>query len=269
MSDETFGPFDREAEERKAAAEARRYFGVDGNERVDALACVSSGYVWTVRGIKRLVLEVVPDAELFGADAITSADTKIATIRLASSVYCDALARRPRATMTLAHELGHVVLCHPLAALARLTGAGSSAPRSSEVRRCETSAKLFASFFLLRPDFVERYSTAIQISQQFGVSIPAAEISLEKINKKRAKSRVLQGFAELKEHFGTSRKSGENESTISTLVDLASLREEDGTIWLPCTCTRGRGRPIGGGKYRCTNCGYVGELPDGDSCGEP
>jgi len=270
MADEKHGPLDPHVLERDAAAKARRWFGIDNDERVDVIACLTSGHVWTIGGPKRLVLEIESDREMCGTDALTSWDKERATIRVASSVYVDALARRPRATMTLAHELGHVVLCHSQHPLARVTGANRSTPRSIRVGRFEASANMFASLFLLRPDFVERYKTAREISERFGVSIAAAEICLERINKRLCKSRVVEGFYALKQDIGAVRIANHNNSGNAILGSSngsRSISEGDRQLGVRCICTRGWLVPSGGGKYRCDDCGYVGDLPDGDSYG--
>ena len=122
--------------ERKVADFVRKWLGVDSNTWIDVIKCLSLGRIWTVAGEKRLVLEIVSSSEIAssemrGVDAITINGKDIIIIKVTESVYKLALAGAARARMTLAHELGHAVLCHPGDALARVTGVSRSTPISS------------------------------------------------------------------------------------------------------------------------------------------
>jgi hypothetical protein len=159
--------------ERKIAYFVRKWLGVDNNSWIDVIEYLSLGRIWTVRGEKRLVLEIVSSSkiassEMHGVDAITINGKDVIIIKVTESVYKLALARVARARMTLAHELGHAVLCHPGDALARITGVSRSTPISPVARRFESEANRFAFYFLVKDELAQFCASPQSLSDRFG-----------------------------------------------------------------------------------------------------
>src|SRR5687768_13901484 len=98
------------AEVKQLAKRLRRYFGFSNGDRVDVLACLKRGTIWTVRGDERLVLRVHADSQMAGDDAVTSFEKGVVTITVKQSVYNAALMGVGRARNTISHELGHAVM---------------------------------------------------------------------------------------------------------------------------------------------------------------
>ncbi len=260
---------DRDAE-RKIADFVRKWFGIDEYTWVDVVKCITSGKIWTIKGVKRLVLEIVSasdaaSSEMLGVDAITISGKDLVVIKVAEQVYKDALAANKRARWTLAHELGHAVLCHPREALARITGAGRSTPMSSAVRKLEGEANRFASFFLVKEELAVECESVETLSDWFGVSLAVAENWFQGKSKNEARPRIISGFEKLLNDLNGKAKS----TGVSFAQSVASqeANSESSENGLPCYCTQGRLRPLACGKYKCDCCGRVIELPDGDSLG--
>jgi hypothetical protein len=261
----------QEGEERKIANLVRQWFGVDADVWIDIVECITRGKVWTVHGEKRLVLEIVCEhdrhtSEMLNVDALTLSNRESVIIKIMERVYRDAVAGARRARMTLAHELGHAVLCHPREALARLTGANRMTLTSPSVRKFEAEASRFAFCFLVKDELAQSCLSAADLADRFEVSVSSAEIWFLERRRAEEQPRVSGGFEALLRHL--------NNSVISTGVSFAQPRnpvrsEPDPELnGHPCTCTKGHLRPFGG-KYRCDSCGRIVELPDGDSCGSP
>src|SRR5271156_798809 len=108
------------------ASRTRAFLGVDGQKKVDVRRCLTFSRIRTVNGEKALSFEIVAPAdversEMRGLDALTINSPDKVTIKLKSQVHAGILSGRAADIFTLAHELGHVVLCHPREALARTT----------------------------------------------------------------------------------------------------------------------------------------------------
>lgn len=255
--------FDRGGQ-RQNAYFVRKWFSVDTNTWIDVIKCLTLGRIWTIAGEKRLVLEIVSSSDLAysemnGVDAITINRKEVVIIRITESVYKLALAGVARARMTLAHELGHAVLCHPGEALARITGVTRSTPISPAVRRFESEANRFAFYFLVKEELAQFCDSPQSLSESFGVSVLSAEIWFAERRENEARPRVISKFDSLLQEL-----NGKVKSTPSTR-DERQLGEQ--AAGFPCFCTKGRLKPSVGGKYECDSCHRVVELPDGDSFG--
>lgn len=252
------------------AAAIRKFFGISGTYFIDVVACFRSNEVWTVDGVKRLVLTIVADDQMIGTDAEYLSDTGRVFVKLKRSVFLDAVAGKTRARMTLAHELGHIVLGHQGRALARLTGANRDTPMSSIVETFERPAKAFASLFLVDRNLAQLCESAEQISRKFGVGEQAAQIVWEKLGKTRNRKKIIDGFIALSNQLSGARPpsssiTNDNAAPSANSNKLSALTE---SIFRPvCRCVVGRMRPGGGNKMYCEDCGYVGDPPDGDSYG--
>ena len=86
--------------------------------------------------------------------------------------------------MTLAHELAHGVM-HYGAAKHRVTGAtgATSFSRTNALELAEHQAKVFAAAFLIHDNQAGEFGSAQEISEEFGVSLQAAEIAFERLQR--------------------------------------------------------------------------------------
>lgn len=262
---------------RALATLLRKAFGVDEFEQVDILACLKSGWVQTICGKKRLVFEIVADQEMGGRDATAESGPGWARIRCKASVADQAARRIGRAVMTLAHELGHVVLDHRRATMARTTGATAS-DRPKYLRAFESSESLadrFAAYFLIREEFAEKYQSVEEIAGAFGVSLKAAQICFEKLQDKRAKPRIMSGFRSLLGELkggapSNSKVDGNSNGSPGNDNDRQTRSYDSGILLGVCPrCGRERNRRAMGNRFECLDCGCVGDqLADGDSFGD-
>lgn len=99
------------------------------------------------------------------------------TLYVHERVYADACRGGPRATFTVAHELGHIVLAH------RRTMNRAS---NSEIRPFENSewqANTFASEFLMPVATIVKFGlhSPGAIARHFNVSVQAAEVRLRRL----------------------------------------------------------------------------------------
>lgn len=104
-----------------------------------------------------------------------------ATLYIKDTVYDDACNGGTRATFTVSHEMGHVVLAHR-----RTINREAPGPiRSYE--NSEWQANTFASEFAMPLPTIEKLqlTTPAQIAGYFGVSMKAAEIRIEKLTGKK------------------------------------------------------------------------------------
>jgi Zn-dependent peptidase ImmA (M78 family) len=258
---------------RAHATALRRLFGVDGQEFIDVLACLKSGWLLTISGkMKRLVLEILTDDQMGSKDATADSGKDYAIIRCKASVAARAEARRGRDRMTLAHELAHIALDHTQMVEARETGA-SAATRSNIFRpfeSAESMADKLAAFFLIKRELAQKYKTAKEISDKFGVSLSAAQVCASQIERDTKNPNIIRGFAAILEELNKGRKI--TKSVIeSAKVETFKVREITVTIQRSgaiCIRCHGKIHPIGGNRFECEDCGIVdNHLQDGDSYG--
>ena len=200
-----------------------------------------------------------------GLDAATISSKDRAVIKALERIDKGARAGVSRDIFTLAHELGHVVYCHPREALARVTNATRSTPASPTVKRYEAEANNFASFFLVKDEFAQDCKTPSELCRRFGVSFSFAENWLRDRERTRERPRVIEGFEKLlRDLNGKSDPTGVSFPQASNGPEplIGGVPSS-----LPCYCTGGWLVSTCGGKYKCTNCQRVVELPDGDSFG--
>lgn len=118
-------------------------------------------------------LEVCEYSELRDDHGQTFPDDRL--IKLREDVYDGMHRRRGRDRFTAAHELGHLFL-HGGIGFARR-------PSTPDIKRyldSEWQADTFASAFLIDPARVNKYATAMQVSEAFGVSLEAAQVRFKK-----------------------------------------------------------------------------------------
>lgn len=104
-------------------------------------------------------------------------------IRIRRDVYESAINFDGRARMTLAHELGHLVLHKNAKPLHRAPSEYQVSGKIPAFANTEYQANVFASAFLVPEWIASEYRNPIELAQHCGVSLEAARISLEKTHK--------------------------------------------------------------------------------------
>jgi hypothetical protein len=136
------------------------------------------------------------DSEMADAEAYTEFNPPHIVVR--NSVYKLARRRDGRSRMTLAHELGHLVM-HPGVAKLRTDFARPSA-QINFFESAEWQANKFASLFLMPLHIVREFTSPGQIAESCHVSYQAAQI---RYNEIAHPSRQLPDcIAETIKHFG-------------------------------------------------------------------
>jgi hypothetical protein len=186
------------------AKKSRAWFGQGDAQYLDICECLTKEEIWTVYGVRRLVLEIKPDEEIGEEDAVTTYTAGTVTITVKQSCWNGAKRGQVRHRQTLAHELGHAVQGHAEmradAPMARRQGAAGkyiapkdrpSTYRSAEglpaSKSAEHQAKIFAPAFLINDRIAETLSSANEIALAFGISQQSAEIYFEQLTKHRNK----------------------------------------------------------------------------------
>ncbi|MCS3759337.1 ImmA/IrrE family metallo-endopeptidase [Bradyrhizobium centrosematis] len=136
--------------------------------------------------VSEFALVVRSDDEMGDAEAYTEFNP--AHIAVRGSVYQLALRNDGRSRMTLAHELGHLVM-HPGAAKLRSTSTLSEG-HLKYFESAEWQAKKFAALFLVPDHIALQFSNAEQLAASCHVSLQAAQIRFNETTPLR-KSRPL------------------------------------------------------------------------------
>ena len=129
----------------------------------------------------QFVLITRSDQEMGDAEAYTQFNPPHVVIK--NSVYQLARKRDGRSRMTLAHELGHLVM-HPGASKLR----SDFAPTHKSLRPFESAewqANKFASLFLMPSHVIREFTTPSQISESCQVSHWAAQIRFSELGVKK------------------------------------------------------------------------------------
>ena len=122
--------------------------------------------------VSEFALVVRSDNEMGDAEAYTEFNPVHIAVR--GSVYQLAMRNDGRSRMTLAHELGHLVM-HPGAAKLRSTSSSSDG-HLKIFESAEWQAKKFAALFLVPDHVALQFSTADQLATSCQVSLQAAQI---------------------------------------------------------------------------------------------
>ncbi|MFZ4289000.1 ImmA/IrrE family metallo-endopeptidase [Variovorax sp. HJSM1_2] len=106
------------------------------------------------------------------------------TLYIHEAVYADAVRGGPRATFTITHELGHILLAHRRTINREVPG--GSYPK---YENSEWQANTYAAEFSMPLVIIQRLNlwSARALAHHFGVSVQAAEIRLEKLKATSAK----------------------------------------------------------------------------------
>jgi hypothetical protein len=250
-------PARSDAEVRRIAERTKAEFGISRRWPVNILACLESGSVLTLYGRKKLVFVVADDSQLEDAYAKTEFSKGVITITCRRSVRDRAMMGVGRDRMTLAHELAHAVLHHSVP-LFRLVGAAGATDLAQDGAHtsAEHQAKVFAAAFLIHDEDAAKMADAREISEQFGVSLLAAQICFDRLKREAERQRSAQRV----------RKSADE--AIAILSRKSAEQSKKTYLDDPCiSCHANALIPLGI-KVLCDNCGFVGDrFQDGDAQG--
>jgi Zn-dependent peptidase ImmA (M78 family) len=120
------------------------------------------------------------DAEMGEAEAYTQFNPPHIVVR--NSVYQLARQCDGRSRMTLAHELGHLVM-HPGVSKLRTDFPEPSANKARPFELAEWQANKFASLFLMPLHVIREFASASQLSECCQVSLQAAQIRFSQVRR--------------------------------------------------------------------------------------
>jgi hypothetical protein len=235
---------------RDAASRTKDFYGVSNRRPVNIIACLQSGSILTDQGRKTLRYRVVDDQEMMREDGKTEFADDAVIITVKRSVHDKALFGDGRSRMTLAHELAHGMM-HVGAPKFRVAGASGATrfSRTNALESAEHQAKVFASAFLIHDKQAAELHSAEEISTEFGVSLQAAEIAFERVNREKERSAAVARVM---------RMNDEVKQRVSNPATAPKYLDE------PCVGCGQRTVSIVGVKLLCL-CGHLTERPqDGD-----
>jgi IrrE N-terminal-like domain len=222
---------------------------------VNIIRCLESGWVPTERGKKKLIFNIAEDVELGGDDGLTEFKGNDVIITVKRSVYDLAKVGDGRSRMTLAHELGHAVMhCGE----AKHRGTGTFGPTAlskiNPQESAEHQAKVFASAFLIDDKVAAELADAEEVSVEFGVSLTAAKICLERLAYETERAESAARVQQMSEDVKT-KLLGKTRAERPNYIDGMCLGCGSNTVIR-----------IGNNKLLCDICGHISDqLPDGDS----
>ena len=247
-------PARSDSEIRRIAERTKAEFGISRRRPVNILRCLESGSILTLYGRKKLVFVTVDDAELEGVDAKTEFAKGVVTITCRRSVCDRAKVGAGRDRMTLAHELAHAVLHHSVTMFRVAGTAGvSDLAREGAHTSAEHQAKVFAAAFLIHDEDAAKMLNPQEISEEFGVSLQAAEVCFERLARKAERQKSAERV----------RKSADEVIAVlrgKTPPSAAFLDQ-------PCISCHQSTLVNDGTRVRCFTCGFFGDLQDGDRAG--
>jgi Zn-dependent peptidase ImmA (M78 family) len=130
--------------------------------------------------LSQFALVTRSDLEMDDAEAYTQFNPPHIVIK--NSIYRLAQKRDGRSRMTLAHELGHLVM-HPGAT--KLRSDFPAALKLKPFESAEWQANKFASLFLMPLHVVKEFTSPLQISESCQVSLRAAQIRFSELGIKK------------------------------------------------------------------------------------
>jgi hypothetical protein len=254
MSDDRRAKGRSDEEVRRHAQNSKVDHRVDRTYPVNILRILRSGSVQTLYGRKNLIFKIVGDEELGTVDAKTEFAADTITITCKRSVEGRAAVGVGRDRMTLAHELGHAVMHSGDAAFrhAGATGTTSISARNA-YESAEHQAKVFAAAFLIH-DAEAAGWTAKEISEQFVVSLEAAELCFERLLKKAERARSAERVLKMSEEVKAALLGSSGRHGSKYLGEICTVCKQQTLI------PRGDGN-----KVSCDTCGFQGDrFQDGD-----
>jgi uncharacterized protein DUF955 len=139
-------------------------------------------------------LTIVGDAKL-GPSVLACSRGDPPEIVLSESTYRRAIGGNARARFTLAHELGHVMLCH-IGEFRRDAG-GRRLNAIGRQADPEWQANQFAAAFLMPEHIVRKFNNAKDVSRFCKVSEAAASVRMIELVEPPKSEKVAAGFQEL------------------------------------------------------------------------
>lgn len=243
-----------DAEIRTLARSLLSFLEAPNSERVEILACLRAGHIWTIRGIKRLVYEICADSELGKDDARTEYPAGGIVIKAKLSVHRALEAGDGRARFTLAHELGHAVLHDGMTRARRTDSRGSRRHRwEKPYEDPERQANVFAASLLIDAAVARNLRTPKEIMRRFGVSLKAAEICFDILEEERERPDTARRVKEKAAAFCA-------QPSFDPVLSLRFLPD-------PCENCGERALLPEGTKVRCQCCKAVMDFQDGDVVG--
>lgn len=164
----------------RIAEAVRAKFGVADKTWVDVVDIVELELPKIIKGYRFVVK---PDGEM-STPAYTNYDP--VSIVVSESVYVAACEGDNRSRMTIAHELGHVLLHSSFFGTKHNMHRSDSSKRIGQAKGAHSSeyqAKRFAAFLLAPKSISEKYSDARKLASDTGISITAARIALKDAGK--------------------------------------------------------------------------------------
>jgi len=248
----------RDAEVHENAKRLREFLGVPEVDRVEVLDLEKATAIWTVKGVKPFRLDVVPDAALPHDSGLTTYDGSRVVIQIPRRIRHGAFLGDGYSRFTFGHELGHATQHLDKLML------GASMPRRRlgnvtpdwipRFKSAEHQAMVFGAAFLINNKTARKFSSADEVSVQFGVSLGAARIYFEQMQKEISRPasslRVLKIAKEIKAAIAPKASSS---------VKINFLSD-------PClACGQQTVFPVGH-KFMCQACDAVYDrFQDGDS----
>ncbi len=151
--------------------------------------------------LQGITIVVRPDNEMGNAEA--RAFPKAKSIHIKKSIREQIEANVPRSTMTLFHELAHLLLGHPAPA-ARLQAGNLLKSFRSASESAEHQAKYFAACALMPTHIVMACLDPVQLAAKCGVSKESAQYRFAEVKSRNAKKPELP-FAELIESVRSAK----------------------------------------------------------------
>ncbi len=235
-----------DVEVRNFAHQAREFYGTAKRRPVNIIRWLKSRHVPTRRGRKVLIYNVVDDLKMGGKDARTEFTPDTVIISVKCSVDQEAVWGVGRARMTLSHELGHAVL-HYGEPMFRGSGdvGATSLSKTAPEESAEHQAKVFASAFLIEDEVAETLQSADEISTEFLVSLEAAGICFDRLQKEKRRREGAEHVRKANEAFQASLR--EKKSNFQYTGDFCVV------------CNNATMIPMGI-KLLCHTCGHVSDV---------
>jgi hypothetical protein len=180
-----------DAEVRENARQLRRFLGLADAERVDPLILEQAKEIWTVQGTKPFRFEIVSDKEFPEDSGLTTYDGSAILVQVARRIRHGAFMGDGYSRYTVAHELGHATQ-HldklSLGAAMPRRRVGNTTPKwIPKFKSAEHQAMVFGAAFLINDEVARRLPSPEAISVYFGLSLQAARIYFDQMQKEVAR----------------------------------------------------------------------------------
>ncbi len=251
MSDYPVKPLSDE-QVKQLAKRLRESFGVAGDRRVDVIACAERRSIWTVNGERELRLQLRSDHEIGPDYGLTIYESNCIIIAVKRSIRHSAYMGDGYARNTFAHEFGHAVM-HDGAPKARRALGNAHYNFIKPFEICGTpSQELRSSVFDKRRGSGQAYSSAEEISVEFGISLESAKIYFRQLTARRNRGESNENVRRIAEEVRAILSPPKRMPTVTFLPEPCSV------------CRNATVFPIGH-KFVCQTCDTVFDrFQDGD-----